>query len=313
MRVKHSCIVSYFFFTPSFLLVSIALTVINTFSACLFDFGVGRINTGTFGTALPSRWSGHSRCSMLLSYSISDWGSEVQSSSLSYALSKSPFQWGQSSMSEMLSGALSSSLSTGWWLFPQIQRTFNTWVHPPGRSFADKGGRKWDLSDNVYAAAPSCWKSDHDALTISSMSEMYHWEVICLFWTRDSYWASCTVWLPCHVSKELWTLGILWNVLSSASFFISESFLCSLYTIQGQRLPKTCYWHKQTASEGFFAMGLACGFWLPPANHISAMGKTGLHSDTMWYDREDVLRHIGDIGVLWVSFLLLTPPVGYER
>jgi len=42
----------------------------------------------------------------------------------------------------------------------------------------------------------------------------------------------------------------------------------------------------------FFAKGLACGFSLPPANNISAKGKTGLHSDTMWHEREYVARHI---------------------
>jgi len=65
--------------------------------------------------------------------------------------------------------------------------------------------------------------------------------------------------------------------------------------------------------DDFFAKGLACGYWLPPANHNSAKGKTGLHSDTMWYDREYVARHIGEIGVLWVRFLLLAPPIGYVR
>jgi len=46
-----------------------------------------------------------------------------------------------------------------------------------------------------------------------------------------------------------------------------------------------------------FAQGLACGFSLPPADNISAQGKTGLHSATMWYDREYVTRRIGEIGV----------------
>jgi len=155
--VNHWCILSYFFFTPVFLLVSIALTVTNTFSACLFDFRVSRINPGTFGAVLTSRcsWS-----SMLLSWSISDSKSATQSSSLSFGLSKSPFQLSQLSVSEMLSGALSLSLSTGWWLILQIRRTFTSWVRPPGRSFADKGGGKGVLSDNLNAAAPSCWKSD---------------------------------------------------------------------------------------------------------------------------------------------------------
>jgi hypothetical protein len=36
------------------------LTITNTCSACLFDYHVGRINPGTFGTALTSGCSGHS-------------------------------------------------------------------------------------------------------------------------------------------------------------------------------------------------------------------------------------------------------------
>jgi len=50
--------------------------------------------------------------------------------------------------------------------------------------------------------------------------------------------------------------------------------------------------------NGFFAKGLACGCSLPPGNNISAKGKTGLHSDTMWYDSEYVAPHIGEKGVL---------------
>jgi hypothetical protein len=47
----------------------------------------------------------------------------------------------------------------------------------------------------------------------------------------------------------------------------------------------------------FFAKGLAWGFGLPLPSNISAMGKTGLHSDTIWYDREYVARHTGEIGI----------------
>jgi len=153
--VKDCLILFYFFFTPLFLLVSIGLTVINTFSACLFDFHVGRINLGTFGAALTFCCTGHSGSSMQLSCSISDSTSAAQSSSRSFALSKSPFQWCQSSVSEMLSGVQISSVLTGWWLILRIRRTFKIWVRPPGRFFADKGGGKGDLSDNLNAATPS--------------------------------------------------------------------------------------------------------------------------------------------------------------
>jgi len=222
--VKHWCILSNFFFTPLFLLVWIALTVINSFSACLFAFHVGWINRGTFGAALTSRCSAHSGSSMLLSCSRSHSMSSAQSSLLSFGLSMSPFQLSQSSVSEMLSVVQCSSHSSGWPLILRIQQTFNIWVHPPGRSLADKSGGKGDLSDNWNTAAPSCWESDHDALTISSMSKMIPMAVICLFWVRDSFWVARSLWLPCHISKKSWTLAILCNFFPSASFFISMSF-----------------------------------------------------------------------------------------
>jgi len=222
--VKHWRILSYFFCTTLFLLVSIALSITNTFSACVFDFRVGQINLGTFGAALTSCCSGHFGFSMPSSFSISDSTSATQSSSLSFRLSKSPFQLSQSSVSEMLSGALSSSLCTGWQLILQIRWTFNIGVCPPVRSYADKAGDKGDLSDNLNAAVPSCWKSDQDALMNSSVSEMYPTAVTCLFWVRDFCWVACRFWLPCHISKKSWTLAILSNFLSSASFFTSESF-----------------------------------------------------------------------------------------
>jgi len=185
--VNHWRILSYFFFPPLFLCVSTALTVTNTFSTCLFDCHVGRTNPGTFGAALTSRSSEHSGSSMPLLCSISDSSSAAQSSSLSFGLSQSSFQFSQSLVSEMLLGVLSSSLSTGWQLILRIQRTFNIWGLPPGKSFADKAGGKGDLSDNVSAAAQSCWKGDQDALTISSVSEMYPTAVTCLVWARDSF------------------------------------------------------------------------------------------------------------------------------
>ena len=141
-HVKHWRILSNFFFTPWFLLVLIALTATNTIAACFFHFHVGRINLGTFGVAFTFRCSGDCGFSMLLTCSISDSMSAMRLSSLSFALSKSPFQLSQSSVSEMLSDALFLSVSTGWWLIPQIRRTLKIWVRPPGRSIANKDGGK---------------------------------------------------------------------------------------------------------------------------------------------------------------------------
>ena len=151
-------ILFYIFLFSLFLLVSIALTIINHISAVFLDSHVGRINLGTFDMALTFCCSGVSVSSMTLSSSISDSTSASQSSSNSFGLSKSPFQWSQFSVSERLSGALSSSLPAGWWSILFIWQTLNSWVCPPGRSFADKASGKGDLSDNLNAAAASYWK-----------------------------------------------------------------------------------------------------------------------------------------------------------
>jgi len=124
----------------------------------------------------------------------------------------------------MLTGALFPSLSTEWWLTLQIRWTFDIWVRPPGTSFADKAGGKGDLSHNSNATTPSCWKSDQDALTFYSVSKRYAMAVICLVWAQNSFCVSHRFWLPCHISKKLWTLDNLCNFLSSASIFISELF-----------------------------------------------------------------------------------------
>ena len=222
--VNQRHILSYFFLPPLFLRISTALTVTNTFSACLFHFHVGRTNPGTSAVALTSCCCGNSGCSMELLCSISDSSSAAQTSSLALGLSKSPFQFTWSSMSEMLYSAQSLSLLTGWLVILRIRRAFNVWVCPPGRSFADKAGCKGDLSDNLNAAAQSCWWSDQDALRIFSVSEMYPTAVICSFVARDSLLVACRFRQLCHISNQLWTLAILCKFLSSASFCISESF-----------------------------------------------------------------------------------------
>jgi len=56
--------------------------------------------------------------------------------------------------------------------------------------------------------------------------------------------------------------------------------------------------------------GLACGFWLPPADNISLKGYTGHHSDTMRYVGECISCHSRESSVLGVRFLLMSPPVG---
>jgi len=109
-------------------------------------------------------------------------------------------------------------------LILRIRQTFTIWVRPPGRSIADVGGGEGDLSDNLNAATPSGWKRDQDALRMSLVSEMYPTVVICIFWAWDFFWVAPRFLLPCHIYKTSWTLAIVWNFLSAAFFFISESF-----------------------------------------------------------------------------------------
>lgn len=88
------------------------------------------------------------------------------------------------------------------WFFLMDGWTITTWVHPPGRSFADRAWAKGKLSKNLHAAALSYWQSDQDAVTISSVSGMYRTAFICLFWGWDFFCATCRFKLPCHMSNK---------------------------------------------------------------------------------------------------------------
>jgi len=183
-------ILSYLFFITLFLLIWIALTITNHMSAIHFEFRVGQIALGTFSAALRSWCSGISASIISMSSSISDSTTARESSSLSCGLSNLWFQCSQSSVAKMHSGFPYSSLSTGWWGILLDGSAINTWVHPPGKSCADRAGTKGELSDNLHAAALSCWQSNEDACTVSSVSEMYRMAFICLFWGWDSFFAT---------------------------------------------------------------------------------------------------------------------------
>jgi len=228
---------SYFFLFPLFLLVSIAVTFINTVSACYIVHHVGRINLGTFGAALTCRCSGLPGASMPLSSSI--WDSMLASrlSSLAFRISASPFKLSQFTKSEMLSDELCPPLPGGCWSILLIRRTFNTSVRPPGRSFADNACGNGDLSDNVNAAIPPCWKFDQVALMIFSVSEIYPMAVICFVWAKDSFGVAGRYWLPCHISKKMWTLAILCNFLSSTLSSIPSHFQSAWYAMLGNHPP----------------------------------------------------------------------------
>jgi len=88
-------------------------------------------------------------------------------------------------------------------------------------------------------------------------------------------------------------------------------FLFSLDPMLGHQLPVSYDCLDQSVLQQIFANGFACGYWMPPAYNISPKGQTDLYYNTMHYEREYVVCHIGEIRVHWVRFLLLAPPVGY--
>jgi len=168
--------------------------------------------------------SGLSRSPMPLSRCIMNSMSAFQTALLSCAFSYLQFQPSQCSVSEMSLAALSASRSAGLQLILRIWQTLDTSVRSTGWSFGDIPGGRGDLSDNLNVASPFCQNYDQNALTISSVSEIYHTAVIYLFWARYYCCVVHRFWLPCQISNKFWTLAILCNYLSSASLFISKSF-----------------------------------------------------------------------------------------
>ena len=163
----------------------------------------------------------------------------------------------------MLSGALSMSVSIGQWLNLRIHRTFKIWVRTLGRSFADNAGGKGNLSDNLNAAAPSCWKSDQGASTISSVSKMYPTAAIRLISARDPICISRRFRLPCHIStsRDLWPFCAISVPLPLSSSL--SHFLCLWHPILVQRLPKSRYWLEQTALQWVIRKGSRLWFLTP--------------------------------------------------
>ena len=66
----------------------------------------------------------------------------------------------------------------------------------------------------------------------------------------------------------------------------------------GRRQPVIRYWLEQTALLPLIREDSRQWFSLLPPYHISHKGTTGLHSDTVMYDREYDAFHIGEIGGL---------------
>jgi len=200
------------------------------------DLRIGWINPGTFAVALTTQYSALFQAMLPLPGSIADSSSATPSSSMSFEWSKSPFLLSQYWVFKMLSGAPASSPSAGPLWIHLIPRMSHTSVRPPRMLFADKDGGKGDLSDNVYAAAPSCWKFDQNALMMSLVSEMYYTAVLFVFGVRHSFSVACRLWLPSHISQKSLTLANLCNVLSSTCFFKSKLFSVSVLSNAAQSL-----------------------------------------------------------------------------
>jgi len=201
---------------------------------------------------------------------MSDSTSAAHSSSLSFESSKYPFQLNQSSVSEIHSGALASSLLTGGRLILQMRRTFYIWVHPPLRSFADKGGGNGDLSDNLNASPQSCSNRDQDALKISSVSEKYPTGAICSFWTRDSSWVAHMFGCPAISSKscEPWPFSAISFLHIFLHFQVVFCVRCIQFLVSAGQ--NHVIGSSKLPDNDNFAKVLTCGFWLTPADNISA-------------------------------------------
>jgi len=63
---------------------------------------------------------------------------------------------------------------------------------------------------------PGCFD---DLFSIWNVS--YSWHL--LVWTWNSFCVAYRLWLPCEISKQSWTMAILWNLLLSAFVVISMS------------------------------------------------------------------------------------------
>jgi hypothetical protein len=183
----HLHIVSHVLVFPIFLLISIVMPVINTCCALFYNHCVGGINLGTFGVAHKSHIFGLSGSSIALSRAMWDSCSASWLLLLSFRLSKLPFHSCQYLVSKKLTGALLLWYFAGSQLSHWIQRTFISSVCPPVTSFRDNADDTGDVSINVNAAALSVWKSEKDALMISSVSKINTKDVICLQSAWDSF------------------------------------------------------------------------------------------------------------------------------
>jgi hypothetical protein len=154
--------------------------------------------------------------------------STSQSSLLSLGVFKSQFLLSQLLVGTRLIGALTTSLTTGWQWILFIWWSFIACVHSPARFSADKVGGKGDLSHNLHSATQSCWKFDQNALTISSVSEIYARAVISLFQGWDFVIVAHTHWMPSHITKMPWSLDMLSSSLSSAPVISSKWFWGSI-------------------------------------------------------------------------------------
>jgi len=163
----HWLILSYSFFIPVVLRISILFTVINIEFTLGIDQHLGQINRVTSGVALTSCFREVSLSWIALLSSMLDPLSPSLVSSISLGKSKFPIQLIPCSVSETESHQLfSSCLVLSQWIV-WILLKIDIRVCAPGRSFAHKAGNKCDVSDNQFSATQSGWKFLHDALTIN--------------------------------------------------------------------------------------------------------------------------------------------------
>ena len=298
----YQCILLYFFLIPLFLLVSIVLTLTNTSSACLL--------TSAFAKSIREHMVQHSHpaalgfpdpcCHCIALYQIQSLPHNRLRCHLDYPRCHSSLANFHCVKSFLVRFPHHFVLDHGWFF----------WF---GGHLIVKFILERRLFQTMLVAKviiPTIWMSPHDLFRIRNVSHRSHLLVLRVRFLlcRSSVLAA----QPHH--QNVVELG---HSVQCVFHCLSIRFVVGFFVHRIQWWVITCQYHGIGSSKlsynDFFAKGIACGYWLPSADHISPKVQTGVHSDTMWYDRENVSWDIREIRVLWVRFLVLSPSVGDIR
>jgi len=312
--VQRWWLLSNFFLTPIFFLVSNALSITNSLTACLSDLCVGPINLGTFmyGTHILLLWA----------FRILD---DIALLCIRLIICH-PIMFVVIGIIQVVIPVKPMFCFINAFSYP-IVITFNT--------------RMLDSSDLAVIQYLSSFSRE----VLCKHTWWQRWS----FWQLK---CSCTITLTewpgwfddlFHVINVYY--GCYLHVLSATFLLCYTQVLAALPHLQ--KVTEVCHseqfsfpnhihdfrddffvrgiqccviacqypiigWRNLPYNE-WFANGLASGFWMPWAGTIMSNGSNGLHWENMSYGRDYFVYHIQEIGVLWVRRLLLAPPVSYVQ